>query len=504
MTDQPATKQRKGVPIWALLAIVIVAAGVTAIATLLAARIGVTKGESNMQYTQVVQLDSKTYDPAVWGQNFKIQYDAYKATANFTPTAHNAALVANTSEVHTSTDPAEAAKDTRTQTTASKLAEDPRLKIMWAGNAFALDYRHLRGHEYMLEDQRTTLRVLKPAKPQPGACLNCHGSLPEVLTELGGGQTMDQWNAGFDAMNKMLYTDATTHAKGPIACIDCHDPATMKLRITRPALINGLKAEMAAKGIANYDVNRDATQAEMRTYVCAQCHVEYYFKGDDKTLTFPWKYGTDIDNVFRLYNDPDVNFSDFTHKTTGASILKAQHPEYEAWSAGVHAANKVTCADCHMSYQRNGSQKVSNHDITTPMVNVRGTCGTCHTASEQTIRDRVATIQNRYILSRDRALDALTQLISQIDAAKQGGTVPQTQIDLALKYQREASFYTDYGYSENSYGFHAPDYFQRIFNTALDASRKGELALMGIPEAQLEPSDVAKANSDKVDASGLK
>jgi nitrite reductase (cytochrome c-552) len=302
-------------------------------------------------------------------------------------------------------------------------------------------------------------------------------------------------------MNKTPYKEVTTLASHPITCIDCHDPATMELRITRPALINGLKALKASEGIANYDVNRDASNEEMRTYVCAQCHVEYYFAGDEKTLTFPWAKGTDIDDVWEYYTE--LGFTDFTHKTTEAGVVKAQHPEFEAWSAGVHAANGVSCADCHMNYERVGAQKISNHDVASPMADVNATCGTCHTASEQVIKDRVTTIQNRFIESRDRALDSLTQLITAIEKAKANGT-PADRIAAAQAHQNKASFYIDYAYSENSFGFHAPDYFQRIITESLDASRKGQLALLGVAEADMAPSEISEANTQAIVETGLK
>ena len=334
-------------------------------------------------------------------------------------------------------------------------------------------------------------------KPQPGACLNCHASTVTIYNDLGAGDPM----AGFAALNALPYKDATKLAEHRVACIDCHDPATMNLRITRPALQEGLKALQASRGVADYDVNRDATTQELRALVCAQRHVEYYFAGDGKTLTFPWNKDTDINDVYQYYQD--IGFTDFEHALTGAKMLKAQHPDFESWSAGVHADNGVTCADCHMNYSRVGATKVSNHDVATPLVDVNATCGTCHVASVKVIRDRVTTIQNRIVDSRDRALDALTQLIAALHKAEADGTVDAKRIEAAKEYQRFAGFYTDYAYSENSYGFHAPDYFQRILSQALDAARQGQLILLGVAPAEVAASDVAAANQAQAEASGL-
>ncbi|MCL2489667.1 MAG: ammonia-forming cytochrome c nitrite reductase subunit c552 [Propionibacteriaceae bacterium] len=574
--ESTAAPHRRGVPIWALIVIGLIAIAVGFFVAMMISNISGKKAEANLPtYVPVVQIDaSNENDPAVWGQNFPNEYAGWSGTTEFKTSMHLTAAdklslddplaIVNPAGINSSdkaVNPAPVAVSPATTdviprdwVTPEKIIQDPRLVTMWNGYAFAEDYRHLRGHAYMQIDQRNTLRVTAPPKAQPGACINCHVSLPGLLSILGNGTpdnpvpitnyTVGDPNltAAWDALNTMKYlapdpsddTKATiskTDPNGPtglygfatannqdqpIGCVDCHDPATMQLRVTRPALINGLAALKASEGIANYDVNKDATTQEMRTYVCAQCHVEYYFApaaaagttppdGTPKanTLTFPWKYGSDIDSIYAYYTNPDnfpatgKPFTDFTNALTGANVLKAQHPEFESWSEGVHAANGVTCADCHMPYQRVGNQKVSDHDVQSPMNNISGTCGTCHTASEQSLRDQVTTIQARYTASRDQAMDALTQFINAIADAKASGTVPQDQIDKALTYQNKASFYADYGYSENSYGFHAPDYFQRIFMESIDASRQGQLVLAGVDPATLAPSDVTIANQQK-------
>ena len=156
------------------------------------------------------------------------------------------------------------AQDPRTTTAHSKIEADPRLVTMWQGYAFSIDYREPRGHAYMLIDQRYTKRVLE--RPQPGACLNCHASLPEITTKLGNGDQA----AGWAAMNKMPYNEATKLATHPVSCIDCHDPETMALRITRPAFIDGIKVLKASQGVQNYDVNTQATVQEMRSFTAAR------------------------------------------------------------------------------------------------------------------------------------------------------------------------------------------------------------------------------------------
>jgi nitrite reductase (cytochrome c-552) len=486
---------------WLLVVVAILAAAITFAITWLITNMADRKAEDRVSPNLVVTLDESVSDPAVWGQNYPVEYQAYLKTADFTPDGHSAKIEQTPSTVPDDPETKDVNEgDTRAWVTPEKIVEDPRLVTLWSGYAFSKDYRHLRGHEYMLIDQRESLRVR--VVNQPGACLNCHASTVSVMDELGNGDRM----AGFAAMNKMPYSEATSHAEYAITCIDCHDPKTMELRVTRPALVEGLKLLKASQGVANFDVNKDATHEEMRSYVCAQCHVEYYFASpdpDDKafTLTFPWKYGTDIDDTWKYYNE--IGFTDFTNSISGAKVVKAQHPEFEAWSAGVHAANGVSCADCHMSYTREGSVKVADHHVTGPMENINGTCGTCHTSDESVIRDRVTTIQNRFTQSRDRSLDATVKLIEAIKAATDSGSATAEQIAKAQEYQNLASYYVDYAYSENSFGFHAPDYFQRILSQSLDAATKGRLVLLGVPADQLAPSDVAAANTAKVTQSGL-
>jgi nitrite reductase (cytochrome c-552) len=471
---EPMPKRKRSL----LLGSVVVLAGIAsfAIAALLVT-IFQHQQESALTWSKVVELDETTFDPAVWGQNFPSQYQAYLRTAEFTQSAHGGVLV-----------PHSAAGDPRTEVPSSKLEEDPRLVRMWDGYPFSVDYRHARGHAFMTIDQQFTLRNTE--FNQPGTCLNCHASTLGIMNKLGNG---DQ-QAGFEAMGTVPLKELINDAEHPVACIDCHDPATMALRISRPAFKAGIAELKASEGIENYDVNRDATRQEMRSYVCAQCHVEYYFAGENKVLTFPWDNGLDVDSIFEYYKE--IGHVDWTHAGTGAKVLKAQHPEFEIWSNGVHAANGVSCTDCHMNYVREGAAKVTNHHVTTPMADVNASCGTCHTTGDGVLEARVTTIQDRFIESRDRALDGLVALIDDLTAAQDNGT-PEASLELAREYQNKASFYIDIVYSENSYGFHAPDYTQRILSQALDAARKGQLALQGATAEQLEPSEVTQRNLER-------
>jgi nitrite reductase (cytochrome c-552) len=282
--------------------------------------------------------------------------------------------------------------------------------------------------------------------------------------------------AGFEKMNPMPYAEARQLVEHPVACIDCHDPATMALRVTRPAFLEGIRAAKAAEGVPDYDVNTMATRQEMRAFVCGQCHVEYYFQGAGKRLVYPWAKGLKVEEILAYYDEN--GHKDWVHEKTGAPVLKAQHPEFEMWSQGIHARSGVACADCHMPYRRVGAQKISDHHIRSPLLDVAAACQTCHRWPEEELVARVTTIQDRTFALRNRAMDAVVQLIQEIDAARAAGRTDE-ELAPARSLHRQAQFRLDFVEAENSTGFHAPQEAARILAEAIDFARQGQLALRG-------------------------
>jgi nitrite reductase (cytochrome c-552) len=432
-------------------------AGAAAVA--LALNIFERKQEAKNPFYRVVELTDDTVDPEVWGKNFPFQYDGYRRTADQVRTRYGGSEAVP--RVPTQADP-------RSIVAQSRLAEDPRLVTMWSGYAFSKDFREERGHAYVLIDQEFTER--QQVTKQPGACLNCHASAYPVYKKLGNGDIQ----AGFAAMNKLPYAEARKHVEHPVSCIDCHDSQTMQLRVTRPAFMNAMREMKAGQGVKDYDVNRDATRQEMRTYVCGQCHVEYYFKGPEKTLTYPWSQGLKIENILAHY---EANpHTDWTHKETGAPVLKAQHPEFELYNQGVHARSGVSCSDCHMPYVRTGAMKVSDHHVRSPLLNVNRACQTCHHFSEEELKARVHAIQDRTMALRNHALDALVVLVEDVKKAKAAG---RTDAELAGVYQlqRRGQFMIDFIEAENSMGFHADQEAARILADGTNYIRQAQLLL---------------------------
>ena len=448
---------------------------VTALVVALLMNIFEHKAEAKQPYVQLVKVTDDDTDPAKWGINWPREYDSYKLTALTTKTRFGG---------HGGSE----------SLPAEKIDRDPWLKRMFLGYAFSIDYRDRRGHAFMLQDQENTERQ---TKPQTGSCLHCHASIMPLYRQLGNGDAM----AGFKQTHKMAYKDisAMLHASGnahPVSCVDCHNPENMTLRVTRPGFINGIQAlakssepvphipsiERWRKGARSkeYSPNEEATRQEMRSFVCGQCHVEYYCSSA-MPLEFPWSKGLKVEQIEAHWDNtklPDGGrFYDFKHKETQAEVLKAQHPEFELWSQGIHARAGVACADCHMPYQREGATKVSDHWVRSPLLNVNRACQTCHHVDEQELLARVDTIQSRNHALLDRAGKAIVDLIDTIMVAKKSGSTPE-QLKEALELQRKAQWRLDFIAAENSMGFHAPQESARVLGESVDFSRQGQIAAM--------------------------
>ena len=465
---------------WTLPAVIATVAALMAIgAAALLVNIFQRQQEARNPFYRVVELNDETVDPASWGRNFPLQYDAYRRTVDQIRTRYGGSEAVP--RTPTNADP-------RSVVAQSRLEDDPRLKTMWAGYAFATDFREERGHAYMLDDQTFTQR--QDVVQQPGTCMHCHASVYVPYKKLGEGDLIK----GFEAMNRMKYQEARTLVSHPVACIDCHDPVTMQLRVTRPGFLEGIQKVKTAQGVQNYDVNRDATRQEMRAYVCGQCHVEYYFRGPEKRLTYPWEKGLRADQILAYYEEN--GFKDWTHAESGAPVLKAQHPEFELWNQGVHARSGVACADCHMPYQRVGAMKVSDHHVRSPLLNINRACQTCHRWAEDELRARVEAIQDRTFEVRNIAMDALLALIADIKAAR-GSGASDAALDAARRHQRRAQFLLDFIEAENSMGFHADQEAVRVLALSLDETRRGQASLPGSVATAGPPATAATANRPK-------
>ena len=468
--------------------ILVFVASALAAAAILAMFVNISeKKVEERQYPLLLnKLSDDDVNPAVWGVSFPAQYGRYRLMAEPGTASPFGGGVPY-----------------------SKLIRNPALTRLWAGYPFSADFNEERSHYFAEVDQIDTKRNDRawlnahgfPAfKSQPGACMNCHsGWAPALIRELG-------WNA----FNKADYGDLKQklisqhgagmagHTLGSV-CADCHSPQDMSLRVTRPAYINA----MLARGYkADAKAGISATHQEMRSHVCQQCHVEYYFKGEGKTLTFPWTQWPK-DKPLRLemleaYYDGEAASADgfkadWTHRETGAPMLKMQHPETELYSSSVHAQSGVSCTDCHMPYRREGAIKVTDHFIASPLLNINAACQTCHHMPEDKLKSRVTLIQERTATQLKETEGALLALIDDIVAAEkairsqpkvkqQTAAASQALVDKMLSSarlaHRRASMRWDFISSENSTGFHSPQESARVLGTAVQLARAGQLALV--------------------------
>ena len=241
----------------------LVSAAVAVLATGLLMNIFERKEEARKPFVRLVEVGEDDTDPAKWGINWPRQYDSYRLTALATRTRFGG---------HGGS---EALPE-------EKIERDPWLKRMFEGYAFSIDYRDRRGHAYMLDDQEMTKRL---TKPQTGSCLHCHASIMPVYRKLGDGDAQ----AGFEKTYEMSYQDLSkiVHDMGhahPVSCVDCHDPATMALRVTRPGFINAIQVLATSECLAPASSFGRALAED----------------GSDETLRPQWPRLTHGDAVVRL------------------------------------------------------------------------------------------------------------------------------------------------------------------------------------------------------------
>ncbi len=384
---------------------------------------------------QIVEVKPMEPDSSVWGRNFPNQWSTFQQT-----------------------------RDNDLKTTYggseefSHLVEDPRQVILFAGYPFSKDYNEERGHMNSLTDVRATKRLtLTPGDPKEthATCYSCKSSdNPALWQKLG--------LAGFDAM---MFPDMTPNLNNPIGCANCHEAATLRLIVTNPSLEIALKAEGKDW--------RTFTRQEMRTVVCANCHVEYYFVGEEKILTFPWADGTRIDQIVDYYNQ--LNFKDWDYPDAGTPMLKAQHPEYEMYTAdSTHYKAGVACADCHMAYVREGAAKFSSHNVHSPLLNPEQACGQCHTDTEYVVA-RVNEIQSQVYNTKIETEEALIDAITALKAAAADPNADADLLDQARRLHRKAQFMWDFVSAENSMGFHNPEYILKILADSRDLARQAQM-----------------------------
>ncbi|THD66471.1 ammonia-forming cytochrome c nitrite reductase [Robertkochia marina] len=410
---------------------------------LLASSIINRKNEAKFKYAPQVNIDQNEPRNAVWGKNFPAEYQSYLQTSDTGFASYQGGSKMR-----------------------DMLEEDPNLVILWAGYGFAKDYNQGRGHYYSVEDIHNTLRTGGPTGPgdgpMPATCWTCKSpDVPRLMNEIG----VAEFYSG-------KWADKGAEVVNPIGCADCHNAETMKLQISRPALIEAFEA-------MGEDISK-VTHQEMRSLVCAQCHVEYYFNknlpGKEGTpyLVFPWKDGMKVEDMEKYYDE--LGFSDWTHALSKAPMLKAQHPGYETYLTGIHADRGVSCADCHMPYASEGGQKYTDHHIQSPLNNINNACQVCHRVNAEQLR---ANVYDRQRKATENRLKLEEQLVRAHLEAKKCWDLGATeeQMQPILTDIRHAQWRWDYAAAAHGASFHSPVETARVIGGGMAKAQDARVKL---------------------------
>ena len=422
-TTPESSHNTMGFPNWiGWLFMLVVAVGIF-IFGLLIASVMERRAES-VKRVPLHEIAQEEMDAAKWGLNYPRQYDSWSRTKD-------------TSFV-----------DSKYGGSGKRdyLEETPANVILFAGFAFSKDYEQARGHWYSIEDVTNTPRV---GASTPASCWYCKSpDVPRLINAWG----VEKFAAhSFDELKGEV-----THA---VSCYDCHEENTMKLRVLRPAIIDGFAKQ-------GRDV-KEFSHQDMRSIACGQCHSTYYFAKGTNVVTFPWADGLLAENLERYYKDD--GFSDWTHPISKVRMIKTRHPDYEIFSTGVHAFQGLACADCHMPYRAEGAEKFSDHQLRSPLANIANSCAICHRWSEGEVRERVYSIQDKIRDGRNRAEHAIALAHFDIAACAEAGATDEELVSVRDEL-RYAQMYWDFVASANGMGFHSPQESQRILAVALDKS----------------------------------
>ncbi len=400
-------------------------------------------------------IPDNAYDPAVWGKVYPLEFDLYMKTKDPKPPLSKYKKGYDTDLV-----------------IYDKLSQFPYMALLFNGWGFGVEYNEPRGHYYMVIDQ---LEIDPSRLKAGGVCLTCKSPYaPQLMKELGPKYFSDPY---LDVHAKIPVADQ----KLGVACINCHNNKDMSLKIHQVPLHKAL----ADLGIDHTKAGRQ----EMRSLVCAQCHVTYIISKDaamkSVDVFFPWqgsKIGDiSMENIIKVLRS-DPAYLEWKQTVTGFKFGYIRHPEYEFYSRNsVHWQAEVSCADCHMPYTRIGANKVSNHNVMSPLKDNMRACQQCHTESPEWLKAQVIAIQDRTVSGMLRAGYACAVAAKLFELAHkaqaEGKNLEAGLYDQAKDFYIEAFYRVVYMGAENSVGFHNPSEGGRILGDAIAFASKAEALL---------------------------
>lgn len=317
------------------------------------------------------------------------------------------------------------------------LEQDPYLVNIYEGFGFATEYGSARGHEYTLADVDHTQRPHGNAN-----CLTCKTpNFTKLVNDMGVGAYT------------MPFADVFESMEENVSCYNCHgNDAGNKGQIT---ITHSYVTKALGDAVSTIDP---------ATLSCGQCHIEYYFTPTDKETMMPYHDVASMtpDAILEYYDtmempDGTVGYSDWTQKSTGAKMLKAQHPEMETYLLGKHA-DLLNCADCHMPIvQEEDGTIYHSHTIVSPLDDptLLATCAQCHGDTDMVTV--VHRIQER-VTDRETVVgNKLSDFKDALANAVAAGTMDEDALNAVRKLYREAQWFFDFCYVENAEGAHNSD-----------------------------------------------
>ncbi|HYB74882.1 MAG TPA: ammonia-forming cytochrome c nitrite reductase subunit c552 [Candidatus Sulfotelmatobacter sp.] len=414
-----------------------------------------------------IEIPEGEKDPAVWGKKYPRHYDSY---------LKNAEKTQKYSKYKSDNE--------------DRISPWPFQVLLWDGMGFAMEYNEPQGHTESVRDQ---LLIHASRRAPGGVCLSCKSPYaPELKEKLG----LDYFRKPYDEVHAQI---PPSGRETGVMCLDCHDPKTHALRISRWTLKEGLKA-----------IGKDEsklTRQELTTLVCAQCHVTYVIpkdaEGKSVYLKFPWANGRwgyiPIEGIIKQIKDENIR--EWKHKVTGLKLSHIRHPEFELFSApgNIHFAAGVSCADCHMVYEVVGKTKITSHRWESPFKKNMKACMQCHTQSAEWLKEQVWIRQDRVNHMFTKAGYAVAEAALTIEQANATPGVDQALLDKAKGLYEEAYYRNTFIGAENSMGFHNPSEALRVLGDALGQAKETTmLAQEAILKAQGTPKHFDMATIDAI------
>jgi nitrite reductase (cytochrome c-552) len=318
----------------------------------------------------------------------------------------------------------------------SYLETYPWLRTIYEGGGFAKGYESARSHAYAVADVNATPRI---SEKSPANCFACK-SPNYPITEARDGAAL-YTRPFFEENDKMTYS---------VACYDCHlnDPGRGK---ENSSLLNG----GGFLGSIRTHFNEAFEGTEPATAACAQCHNEYYFDPETKAVTLP-KGLISPEEIYNYYQT--FSFSDYTSPSTGTEHLKVQHPEFQVHEDTAHAKKGMTCASCHLERKRSNQGEYVSHNVTNPVrseIIRKSVCAPCHSGDSalQLIKDA----QERTKAQTAAVAERLAAFNQRFGYAVSSGRLSDDTLVQLRSLNREATWYWDWVFVENSNGAHHPE-----------------------------------------------